>query len=260
MDENSIYEKTRDPKEKVAFLWLFLFAIPGSILIALFMIFSGFWIFIVPGLLVGFFTRMFFAAYLKANAIRVSENQLPQISQIAQNFCDKAGYPVPDIYIIQHNLWNAFAVKLAWRKVVVLYSGAVDSLLLKGDDRQLAWLIGHEIGHHMVGHLNFTTRFIEFCGGWCVWVYLWYKRRCELTCDNIGLLCAGNLDPAVKAIANMTVGAQLADKINIDAAEQQWEEHRKELFVKWKTLYSTHPHNLYRLVEIRKKAKELSVL
>lgn len=261
MATNFILEKAKDPKERTAFILLTLFAIPLFLVVILWIIasFGILLIWIGIGLLIGRFVRLFFAAYIKSNAIRVSENQLPEIAQIAQNFCEKMTYPTPDIYVIQHDLWNAFAVKLAGKRLVVLYSGAVDSILSTGDMKQLAWLIGHELGHHIAGHLNFFTHLVEIFGGWCIWVNLWYRRRCELTCDNIGLLCADNLNATLKAMANMTVGSQLADKINIDAVEQQWEMHKKELFVRWKTAYSTHPHNLCRISEIRKKAQELGV-
>lgn len=261
MANNDVIKRAKDSKETMAFIFLTLFAIPAFLFALLWIILSYgvLLIWVGLGLLIGGFIRRFFAAYIKSNAVRVSEEQLPEIAQIARDFCEKASYSSPDIYVIQHNLWNAFAAKLAGKRIVVLYSGAVDSLLLTGDMKQLAWLVGHELGHHIAGHLDFWVQLVEFFGGWCIWINLWYSRRRELTCDNIGLLCADNLDSTLKAMANMTVGSQLAHKINIDAAEKQWEAHRKELFVRWKTVYSTHPHNLCRITEIRKKARELQV-
>ncbi len=125
--------------------------------------------------------------------------------------------------------------------------------------KQLAWLVGHELGHHYAGHLNFWRRTTEALGGWFLWVKLWYNRRCELTCDRYGLACANSLSESLRAICNMAVGAQLASEVNIEEAVRQWERHRSEFFVRYRTLYSTHPHSLWRLEELQKAATSLRI-
>jgi Zn-dependent protease with chaperone function len=151
------------------------------------------------------------------------------------------------------------AMKIAGRRVVVLFSGAVDSLLLKGSITQLGWLVGHELGHHFAGHLNFWRHTTAQLGSWFVWVGLWYKRRCEFTCDRYGLACAASLPESLRAICNMAVGAQLAPDVDIDQAVAQWNRHSTEFFVKYRTLYSTHPQTLCRLDELGKAARELGI-
>ena len=96
-------------------------------------------------------------------------------------------------------------------------------------------------------------------GNWCVWLRLWYSRRCELTCDRMALYCTDNLHTSQLALMNATVGAQLADQVNVKEAVQQWEQHRSEFFVQYRTLYSTHPHNLARLQHLQSAALELGI-
>jgi Zn-dependent protease with chaperone function len=58
---------------------------------------------------------------------------------------------------------------------------------------------------------------------------------------------------------NGNVGAQLADKVNVAAVVAQWEEHRGEFFVKYRTLYSTHPQLLARLEHLNAAAQEFGM-
>jgi Zn-dependent protease with chaperone function len=134
----------------------------------------------------------------------------------------------------------------------------VDSILLKGDMRQLTWLVGHELGHHWAGHLNLSQKIAKL-GGWLIWVYLWHSRRAELTCDRVGLFCTGSLNASQLALVNATVGAQLAGKVNINEAASQWRIHRREFFVRYRTLYATHPHLLARLDHLNGAAVELGI-
>jgi Zn-dependent protease with chaperone function len=143
--------------------------------------------------------------------------------------------------------------------MVVLYSGAVDSILLKGDLQQLSWLVGHELGHHWAGHLNISQKLAKM-GGWLIWVNLWHSRRSEFTCDRVGLYCSGSLKASQLALINATVGAQLAGRVNIGEAKKQWREHSGEFFVKYRTLYSTHPHLLARLDFLTNAASEFGIL
>lgn len=212
-------DRLRDAKERTAWMWLAIFAVPMWLGLAVWIIalwgvplviIGGFW-------LAGFIARSFAQAYIRTNGIEVSADQLPELNRIVEDGCAKLGIARPAVYVVQHNVWNAFASKLAGQRSVVLFSGAVDSLLLKGDVRQLAFLIGHELGHHAAGHLDFATTWVAI-GAWVPWLFLWYSRRRELTCDRIGLYCTGDLATALRAMTNMAVGSQLVEQVNLAAA------------------------------------------
>jgi Zn-dependent protease with chaperone function len=251
----------RDAKEGTAFTWLVIFSILGWLLILAWTVAS----FGVALLIIGFFLLMrrilgmFAAAYIKTNAVEVGPRQFPGIYDVANAFSARIGQPMPTIYVMQASVWNAFATKIAGRRFVVLYSGAVDAILLKGSMTQLAWLVGHELGHHFAGHLNFWRHATATLGSWFIWVGLWYRRRCELTCDRYGLACAGSLAESLRAVCNMAVGAQLAPAVSVEEAIAQWNKYRSEFFVGYRTLYSTHPHTLARLEELQSSARDLGI-
>jgi len=254
-------EHLRDPKEKTALLWLYLASIPGWIMILVLLVsMMG-----IPLIFIGLYClihmigEMWFLAHLKTNAVRVSEQQLPELNRAVDACCRTLGMARPEVYVMQQNMWNAFAAKMLGRRMVVLLSGAVDSILLKGDLQQLTWVVGHELGHHWAGHLNFSRKLAKV-GSWVFWLELWYSRRAEFTCDRVGLYCTGSLPVCQLALMNLTVGAQMANRVNVAAAVEQWRTHRSEFFVKYRTLYSTHPHLLARLDHLNLSAKELGLV
>ncbi len=198
-------------------------------------------------------------AHIKTHAIEVSEKQFPEIYRPARKFADSLGQPLPPIYIMQDSTWNAFAARLAMRRQVVVFSGAVDSLLLKGSPKHLAWVVGHELGHHYAGHLNFWRLIASCLGSWFIWVGLWYRRCCELTCDRYGLACAGSLEDSMRAVCNMAAGAQLAGEADIREAIAQWKKHSSEFFVMYRAFYSAYPPTLARLEELEKSAGQLGI-
>jgi Zn-dependent protease with chaperone function len=249
----------RDTGEKGARIALTIFAVPPWIIL-LALAFGTFGIGLVVigfGVLMGYIARLFILAYIKTNAVRASPTQFPRIHQAAQDASTRLGIEKPDIYVLQESVWNAFAAKLAGRRIVVLLSGAVDSILLTGDMEQVKWLVGHEIGHHAAGHFGIWNMLICM-GGWMPWFLLWYRRRAELTCDNIGLYAAG-LEASLKALANATVGAQLAARVNVREAIDQWNAHRGEFFVRYRTIYSAHPPHLWRMANMVRMAERLGL-
>ena len=251
----------RDPLEGKAFAWLVFFSLFAWVFLAIWVISTLGFALLILGLIAGarHMAELFAVAHIKTNAVEVSERQFPEIQRIAAAFARQIGQPVPTIYVIQENTWNALAMRIAGKRLVVLYSGAVDSILSKGSLSQLAWVIGHEMGHHYAGHLDFLRSMTVGLGSWFVWVRLWYSRRCEFTCDRYGLACAQNLQESLRAVCNMSVGSHLASQVDIEEAIAQWNRYRSEFFVRYRTIYSTHPHTLCRLEALTKAAQELGV-
>jgi Zn-dependent protease with chaperone function len=257
---NISLDQLRDPKERTALVWLYIASVPVWIVLLIWIVATKGIVLLVIGIieLLHLMGRLWFAAHLKTNAVRVSETQLPEVYRIVQASCERLGMEIPEVYVMQQNVWNSFATKIFGRRMVILLSGAVDSILLKGDMQELSWLVGHELGHLWVGHLNMSQKFAKM-GGWLIWVNLWHSRRAEFTCDRVGLYCSGSLKSSQLAVINATVGAQLAGRVNIGEAMNQWQQHSGEFFVKYRTLYSTHPHLLARLDYLNNAAAEFGM-
>jgi Zn-dependent protease with chaperone function len=276
MNDNNIVNKLRDRGEKDARVFLTVLSII-NILVLIVIIVSVIATAGGEGAagVTGFIFVMFFyiglfafsnylmenliAAGIRINGIRVTDEQLPELSAVVRQCAEKLGVKPPEVYVLQDSMWNAFAMKVGRKKMIVLLSGAVDSLLLKGDMNQLSWVVAHEMGHHVCGHLTFWNRFIEVCSISLPWIILWHRRRGELSCDRIAMYCVGSAEASFRALANMTVGAQMADKINTDLAISQWHKYKNEFFSKYRTIYSTHPANLCRFAVLKETQAEFNI-
>lgn len=103
----------RDPKERTALIWLYIASVPVWIFLLIWIVTTSGGALILIGLfeLLNLMGRLWFAAHIKTNAVRVSETQLPEVYRIVQTSCQNLGMEIPDVYVMQHNVWNAFATK-----------------------------------------------------------------------------------------------------------------------------------------------------
>ncbi len=248
----------RHPREKVALTCLVIFACLLFVVVGAAKLYGDLLGIGVIFLILGGFRYLFgriFVAYVKVNAMELSDRQFPELYNIAKSFSLKFHRPLPTIYVMQDSAWNAFAMKIASKRLIILQSGAVDSLLLKGNMSQVAFVVGHELGHHYAGHLDLWQRALVSFGSWfglLIGLEGWHQRMCELTSDRYGQACAGNLEDSMRAVCNMAVGAHLASEVNIDQAITQWNAHRSEFFVHLSSFGASHPHILCRLNELNK--------
>ena len=68
---------------------------------------------------------MMFAAHLKTMPMPCAclKPQLPEVFRAAKSCCDRLGMEVPEVYVMQQNVWNAFATKIFGTRMVVPFVG-----------------------------------------------------------------------------------------------------------------------------------------
>ncbi len=119
---------------------------------------AAFSIILLPIIIGLFLISLFFHAVsigsIRGNGVRVSERQFPDVYERIQTLSYDMRLPrVPDVFILQsEGALNAFATRFFGRNVVVLYSEVFELARQKGD-KELEFIIAHELAHVKRRHI-----------------------------------------------------------------------------------------------------------
>jgi Zn-dependent protease with chaperone function len=218
----------------------------------------------------GFFGEKPIRLAFQASAVRVSEKQFPRIHSLYQEvnktLDPEREYP---LLISQTPIVNAGAYGMD-DPFIILNSGTVVLLT----DEELAYILGHELGHIMSDHVLYRTMtvlLIQLAGmgfpvvglaARAVLVALleWY-RKSELSSDRAGLLSIQDPEVAMMAMLKMAGGipngTTWQKEYNLNEFIDQAEEYRTggdvadQVYKVLNLMASTHPYWTLRLSEIR---------
>ena len=210
-----------------------------------------------------------------ASAVKITPEQCPDIHAKLQIACTTLGVDMPDFFLQQNPIVNAFTGGVE-KPVIVLHTGLIERL----NDEELLAVIAHEVGHIHAEHVLYLTaaRLIEalanasiarlipgseivkvlISGGISSALLAW-ARKAELSCDRAALLVTQ--DPHVIGRTMMKLaGGTFASKIDYDlflaqAREFQKNYDEKKLDKFWADILNaglTHPFPIYRVSEILK--------
>jgi Zn-dependent protease with chaperone function len=142
---------------------------------------------------------------LQAVGTAATQEQFPEIWEALTAVCQK--YEVkqlPRVIIVNDSQINAFALRFARKKVVVLLSKTLEGVLDQPDE--LRFFLGHEVAHTCLDHgLRGTFELYKPAA---------YKAARELTCDNCGCAAAGNLEAVKTALKRLGIGNLLTNRLN----------------------------------------------
>lgn len=150
---------------------------------------------------------------LLSTAVRISENQMPEIYRLLPPICEKLGIAVPELYYVKNEEMNA-ATMGTCNPCICVTSGLVSHL----SAAQIASVLAHECGHiackHYLYHsivANVITRLNESPFGYMsavrrfitpglVNAFLFWDRCSELSADRAAILCDGEPETMVDAL------------------------------------------------------------
>ncbi len=207
-----------------------------------------------------------------ASSVKVTPTQCPDLYAKLQIACTTLGVEVPDLFIQQNPIVNAFTFGME-KHVIVLHSALIERL---NDEETLA-VIAHEVGHIHAEHVLYLTaaRIFELLmrvslaaipGGEIAKfilnttvssALLAWARRAELSCDRAALLVVQ--DPHVIGRTMMKLaGGTFASKIDYEQFLEQGREFKKncdenKLENFWANILNagqTHPFPIWRVSEI----------
>src|SRR5688500_9673015 len=210
-----------------------------------------------------------------ASAVKVSPKQRPDLHAKLQIACTTLGVDMPDMYIQQNPLVNAFTGGVE-RPIIVLHTALIERLT---EEETLA-VIAHEVGHIHAEHVLYLTaaklmealanlsvarlipgseivKFIVSAG--IASALLAWARRAELSCDRAALLTVQ--DPHIVGRTMMKLaGGTFASKIDYDEFLEQGREFQKNYDQKklnkfWADIINaglSHPFPIWRVSEVIK--------
>lgn len=189
------------------------------------------------------------------SAVKVSEKQFPEVHALHAKAAEILGITAPPLFIIEAPYINAYTLGTDDGRSFVLLTRALVDV---ASDRELMFIIGHELGHVKSQHVLYGTMAIFlanaglFAGAAFPGIQLlalpirvalnaWF-RRSEITCDRAGLICTQDLNAARKALLLTGCGSrELADRIDLDEFAKQGDEASAS-YGKWGELWTSHPY------------------
>jgi Zn-dependent protease with chaperone function len=201
----------------------------------------------------------------QANAVRVGPRQFPELHGLYMNVLEtmdvKEHY---NLFVSQTPLVNAGAYGMD-KPFIVLNSGSL--LILDGDE--LTYLLGHELGHILSGHVLYRTMtvlllqlatlgfpVVGLAARAVLVALLEWSRKAELSCDRAGLLAVQHPEATLRAFMKLAGGGD-DEEMNLNEFLNQADEYRETgdvadiVFKVLNLMGTTHPFHVLRAAELR---------
>lgn len=225
----------------LAFVIIFVTAINVGLVALVVVALAAAWVWIRQGQLLG-------------ASVKVSEQQFPNIHAIAQRAARRLGMQMPEVFVEYSPVLNAYALGFLGKKSVVIHSATIEAM----EELELEFIIGHEFSHIKCGHTNLTvltsssdsvgvpgvSQFLKF-------IFLFWQRKAEYTCDRGGLLANRNPRSAMSAICKLAVGPALFKQMNIENFLGQQMAIEQSDISKLSETLATHPYLVKRIHALR---------
>ena len=227
----------------------------------------------LPGLdvairsLLGPMGEQFFYLENIAASVLVGPNQLPDIHSLLLEACQVLDLEVPQLYIKQHPVPNAYTFAMRGKRPFIVVHTALIELL---NPAEVQAVIGHELGHLKCDHgvyltlanlLTLATSQLPFGGllmqNWQSQIMEWV-RCAEFTCDRAALLATQDARTVASVLMKLSGGSPtLSPQLNLDAFIDQARSYDAisdsdigEMLKQLKTDELSHPVPVLRAREI----------
>ncbi len=185
---------------------------------------------------------------IKGNAIRLHEEQYPEIYDIVRTQSEALGLKeIPEVYVYNGH-FNAFVTKLARKKYLLLFSEVIETAM-KGDYEVLRFVVGHELGHIKRRHLTYEPWLLP--SSLVPFLRAAHSRGCEYTCDRIGFHFSGQ--GSLHGILILATGKEIVTKMNLNQYIKDI-ENQDSFWVWFSEKFLSHPHTFNRMAAIKKYA------
>lgn len=183
-------------------------------------------------------------ALLNGTAVRVSEQQLPELHSCLVEFSGRLGLKeTPALYLVEDNVVNGFAAKIGRKDIVLLTDDVVWGALGAKNPRALGFVLAHELAHVALGHTRTFRSIMRM-------VVKPLGRLDELSADNVARALVDDDTVAFEGIKILAAGPQLSAYLDDDALIAQANEVVQNKLSKKVEKKMTHPMIMRRVVNI----------
>jgi Zn-dependent protease with chaperone function len=194
---------------------------------------------------------------LDQQGVEVTPQRTPELSAIFEKCRRRIQPGNVEAIVVPSRQLNAYTFGFSDPKIVVLF----DALFKVMDQDEIAFIMGHELGHVALGHtwLNTLLGSAEmFPGSFTAAVVLtlafrWWNRSCEYSADRAGLLACGNINKAVSALVKLVAGDARTQQQIQESLNMIDKEDDSLVNILGESL-STHPMIIRRVEELKKFA------
>jgi len=213
----------------------------------------------------GFLTEKAIRLAFQANAVKVGPNQFPSVYKVYKQALKTLDAPEEyPLYITQTPMVNAGAYGMD-KPFIILNSGTVALI----EDDELEYILGHEIGHILSGHVLYRTMMVilinlanmgfpivGLAARAVLVALLEWSRKSELSCDRAGLLAVQDPEVVMRTMLKMAGGGS-SDETSLQEFIVQAEEYKQsgdvadQVFKVLNLMATTHPFYVLRVSELR---------
>lgn len=183
---------------------------------------------------------LYYAQY-RANSIRITEKNFPEIYQVVEDYSKRLGLKrVPKIYLTQENgVLNAFSTFILRRQYIVLLTDLFEVAYLEHHDLEsMKFIIAHEMSHIRLRHATFSYQMSILFANYIPILSSTLSRAREYSCDRVAQHLVGV--SGVEPMLALVVGKHLYKKVDIEDYVKHCRETRG-FFVFLLNMLSTHP-------------------
>ena len=164
---------------------------------------------------------------LLSSSVRLSRTMAPDVHRIADECIETLGMKIPlELYVFASPQFNAMCFKPEDGRLFVMFAS---SLLESFARKELCFVMGHELGHHLFAHHDIPIGYLikgknKVDARLALQLFSW-SRYAEISADRAGALCTTDGDAAARALFKLASGltSNLID-IRIDDFAAQADE------------------------------------
>jgi Zn-dependent protease with chaperone function len=214
--------------------------------------------------LFGFFGEKPVRLAFQANAVKASPTQFARVYRLYGRAAAALDAPEYPVYVSQTPVANAGAYGME-KPFIIVNSG----MLLLMDDDEIQFVLGHELGHIMSGHVLYTTMMVILlqlaergfpvvglaARAILVGLLEWY-RKAELSSDRAGILSVQEPEVGMRAMLKLA-GGGFAAETSLPEFIRQADEYRStgdladQVFKVLNLIGANHPFPVLRVAEMR---------